>query len=49
VIGPGVTIVSGVPEELEVFALKFTLGFAAIGRMVPKAVEGEEAAGCDIA
>lgn len=49
VTGPVVAIVRGVPEGLELFAPKLTLGFAAIGRVERKADEGEEAAGCDIA
>jgi hypothetical protein len=44
-----VAIVRGVLEGLELFAPKLTLGFAAIGRVVRSADEGEEAAGCDIA
>jgi hypothetical protein len=49
VTGPVVAIVRGVPEGLELFAPKLVLGFAAIGRVLRKADEGEEAAGCGIA
>jgi hypothetical protein len=45
VTGPVVAIVRGVLEGLELFAPKLTQGFAAIGRVVRSADEGEEAAG----